>query len=342
MATPEAGIVYMNNSGIFYGFHENYIFDYTYDYNLHQHTSRNDSPRSFDRTKVLNHSIPVSLLFGFQGKNISTAIETGVGYTTSKVESVGDYLYPEGGQGSTRTDMWVKPGVLVNAENNIQLSLFIDTNIYSKGNYNFNSSAGNQYEEKYDIKKQKFAIEMEFLKNFENLSLGFLLGFFDERDKLSYGGLGGGTIALTWKNGFNAGTGVSTWVTPTTLIGSDLLFSWFDSDLPFGLIPVGEYMSFSKVENNAIQWKTGMEQKVGHHYSVRFGYILLANFFNSKSSEEGYYYSSSGYKLIYNSVTAGFSREGERVRFDYLLRLNNLFNVFSPEVVNSFGVVVRL
>lgn len=342
-AIPELGAIFISESGLFYGFRTNYEFDYSYIKDKSSSTYNSSNSTNFDRTKQINHIIPVSFLIGKKTEKVSLGLEAGAGYEFTDSDTVGDEIYGPGKQNFSGLDVWIKPGLLVFADKNTRFSLFLETNVYSDGKFKISDEETMSGQETYDTKNEKFNGEIDFIKNYEKFSFGFLFGFFSEKIKLSISEDGfNSSISFTEKEGFKFGIGISSRVIPSTYLGSDIVYAIFDTDLPAGILPLNEYITFSKIEDTNIQWKTGIEQQFGDNYFLRFGYIITWNFFESHYTDFEENSSSSGYKFIYNSVTSGFSYKKGNVRFDYLLRFNNLLSIVNTEVINTFGLVVDI
>ncbi len=346
-AVPETGAVIISATGFFYGFRTDYEFGYTYMVDKFSSTYDSISSGHFDRTKQINHSIPVSFLIGKKSGKVSIAIEMGAEYASSDSDTAGDEIYMPGSQKLSGMDVWIKPGILVYGENDMRFSMFFETNIYSDGKLKIKEIGiidADMTIESYNTENEKFNGEIDFIKDFERVSFGGLFGFFSDKVKLSISENGfTSSISFTRKDGFRFGAGVSSKVTPGTLIGSDILYAHFKSDLPLGgVLPLSEYITFSKIEGDNIQWKSGLEQRFGENYSLRFGYIMGWNIYESRYSDFGENSGSEGNKFIYNAVTSGLSYTKGNIRFDYLLRFNNLFSILNSEVVNAFGIVLKI
>jgi hypothetical protein len=329
-ASPELGAVIIYDSGFYYGFRTDYEFTYAYFIDK----SISGSSTYFDRTKDLSHSIPVSFMLGKKLEEASLSIEVGAKYTSSIEEAVYGEPYGAPEQSQSGIDVSVRPGIVIFADKNTRFSIFFQTNVYSKNKLKVKEYSMDYRltEEKYDIKNKEIQGEIDFIKDFEKISIGGLFGFFSDKVEVS-------PVSFTAKEGFRIGAGVSSKATPSTLIGSDIVYSMFDSDLPAGILPLSDFITFGKIEDNNIQWKAGVEQQFGDNYSVRFGYIMVWNIYNSHFDEEEI---SRGNKLLYNAITSGVSYEKGSMRFDYLLRFNNLFTALNSEIVNTFGFVIRI
>lgn len=345
-AVPELGALFLSQNKLFYGFRTNYEFAYTYIVDKSSSTYNSITSSHFDRTKQINHSIPLSFLIGKKAEKISIALEAGAEYKSTESDTAGDEIYMPGSQKFSGVDVWIKPGILVYAEDDMRFSMFFETNVYSDGKLSIKEEGVSDVDmaiESYNTEIEKFNGEIDFIKDFEKFSFGGLFGFFSDKIKLSISESGfTSSISFARKDGFVFGIGVSSKITPTTLIGSDVLYSHFNSDLPAGVLPLNEYITFSKIEDDNIQWKSGIEQRLGENYSLRFGYILVWNEYESHYSDYEESYGSKGNKFIYNAVTSGFSYNKGNVRFDYLLRFNNIFTIVNSEIVNTFGIVVKI
>lgn len=343
---PEPGFLVFNENGLFYGVRTDYEFGYTYYLDKSSSTGQYSSNYYIDRIKHLSHSVPLSLVFGKKMEKSSLGVETGVRYSSTDTDTMGDDFYGPPKQKESGVDLWVKPGILIFADASTRFSIFLETYVYSKGKFTVKDVTGGisgTFEESYDIKNEKVNGEIDIIKDFEKVSFGCVLGFFSEKIKMSMSENGvTSSFSYTRKEGFKIGAGVSSKITSTTLLGSDIIYSLFDSDLPSGTLPVSEYVTFSKIESDNIQWKAGVEQRVGDNYYLRFGYAMIWNIVDSHYSDFEESSGSSGYKFIYNAVTSGFSYEKGKVRFDYLLRFNNIFSIVNSEIVNTFGIVITI
>lgn len=345
-AIPELGFIKKSEYGVFYGLSALYQFNYTYTIDKSSRTSDTTTESESDRTKEVKHRLPVNLIVGKDFGKGSFGLGAGVNYDTSESEYTGYYASGFNKTSEQTFNLLLKPGLVIFTDEKSRFSLFLDLILFSKGEKRVNEDYNNSIvNEKYGLENERINGEIEFVKDFNRISLGILSGFFSEKRKIKIdeGGIQT-SLSFTTKEGFKLGAGICGKPTNSTILGSDLIYSKISSEQPY-LIDEGfiitDLITTGEIDASNIQWKTGVEQRL-NNFAVRFGYIMIWNIIDSNNGDFEGISMSQGYKYLSNAVTAGFSIERGAFRFDYLLRFNNFLTIVNPEIVNTFGFIVRI
>ncbi len=353
-ATPDAGFLKMYPSGFFYGITLPYRFDYdyfkfTYTFSTGYGDTQNGYTHAERRLRV-SHFIPANLIIGGKTGRVSLGIQVSPVYNIESDKRFSTESYQkeqiiESKYDNRRLDISVKPGILLYLDDDFRLSAFVDMIALSDGKRSLKDYKENgvskPMREEYDVEMKRLNGEIEVLKEFEKSTVGFLVGLFDERTKekaLDF------SQESKLRKGMRFGMGISYTPINSTLIGSDLLYASIETDNPIFIMPfIGEIDYSENIKSNNIQWKTGIEQKVTDKFTIRAGSIMTWNVYDTTSVYSDEYYTStsrsSGNKFNTTSITGGFSYEFNRIRFDYLLRFDNIASFVSMEVTNVFGFV---